>query len=164
MQGARSRSAARRAETTGGRALVPVARGRQDNLPAALTGLVGRARDVAALTARLAEARLLTLTGVGGVGKSRLALEVARAVRDRSVTEVWLVELAGVVEPSDVSSAVAAAVGAHDSGGRPLVETLIGRLADRDVLLVLDNCEHLIDAAAELTLTLLHACPNVRAL
>ena len=101
--------------------IVPVAPARRDNLPSALTGLVGRTRDITALAARLAETRLLTLTGIGGVGKSRLSLEVGRAVSERGLAEVWLVELAGVLAAEHVSVAVAAAVGLSDSGGRPLV-------------------------------------------
>jgi non-specific serine/threonine protein kinase len=136
----------------------------RSNLPAPLTSFVGRAQDVAALAERLGTTRLLTLTGVGGIGKSRLALEVARVVLGRGTTEVWLVELAGTFDPTHVPGAVAAVLGVRDSGERPLAETLADSLGDRQVLLLLDNCEHLATATADLTLGLLRDCPGVRVL
>lgn len=134
------------------------------NLPAALTSFVGRRRDVAALKERLAETRLLTLTGVGGIGKSRLAREVAQAVLDQDEDEVWLVELASIADPALLAGAVAAVLGVRDGGERPLVETLVESLGERQVLLLLDNCEHLAEAAAVLAHTLLRGCPDLRVL
>src|SRR6185503_20628872 len=120
--------------------------------------------EVMALTARLAQTRLLTLTGVGGIGKSRLALEVARAVLDQETGEVWLVELGGIVDPDHVTSTVATVLGVRDSGERPLADALADSLGDRRVLLLLDNCEHLTAPVARLVLSLFRACPRVRVL
>jgi non-specific serine/threonine protein kinase len=138
--------------------------GRGASLPASLTSFVGRSREIAALTARLTETRLLTLTGIGGIGKSRLALEVARAAHGEVAQEVCFVELAAVSEPEGVIGAVASALGVHEGGGPPLHEALVTSLSGRDLLLVLDNCEHLVEAAAELELALLRRCPDLRVL
>ncbi len=147
---------------------VPIERlqGRRErsNLPAPLTSFVGRRGEVTKLVARLAETRLLTLTGIGGIGKSRLALEVARVVLDQSPGEVWSVELAGIADPGHIAGAVAAVLGVRDNGERPLAETLADSVGDRQMLLVLDNCEHLAEATAELVLGLLQRCPNLRVL
>src|SRR6476660_9805097 len=102
-------------------------------LAAPLTSFVGRASDVAALTARLGETRLLTLTGIGGIGKSRLALEVARAALGTVAHEVCLVQLAAISETGHVDGAVASALGVHEAGDRPLVEAVIASLNGRDL-------------------------------
>ncbi|WP_307835272.1 ATP-binding protein [Streptomyces adelaidensis] len=133
------------------------------NLPAALTTFVGRRRDLAEVRRRLGATRLLTLTGVGGVGKTRLALEVAASVAD-FVDGVWLVELAPVRDPSLAANAVATALGLPDLGTRPVIDQLAAFLAHRGPLIVLDNCEHLIDACAELAHALLSASPGLRIL
>lgn len=121
-------------------------------------------QDSAALTCRLGETRLLTLTGIGGIGKSRLALEVARQTPSRIAEEVWLAELAGVVDPDHLGGTIAAVLGVRAGGEQPVVDAAIRSLARRPVLLVLDNCEHLVEAASDLVLVLLRGCPGLRVL
>ncbi|MEU1518414.1 LuxR C-terminal-related transcriptional regulator [Streptomyces sp. NPDC005811] len=137
---------------------------RTGNLPEAFTTFVGRRHDIAEVRRVLGSARLLTLTGTGGVGKTRLALEVAAAVRKAFPDGTWLVDLAPVREPSAVATTAAAAVGIADLGDRPALDRLAERLAERRALIVLDNCEHLVDACAELAGVLLSACPGLRVL
>jgi predicted ATPase len=132
--------------------------------PAALTSFVGRSGELDEVADLLAGCRLVTLTGPGGVGKTRLASAAARRVADRFADGAWLVELAGVAEPAMVPQAVAAALGVQPSGGGPVAEVLAGALAARQVLLVLDNCEHVIGAVAGLCATLLPAADDVRVL
>jgi len=119
---------------------------------------------MAAIKAALAEHRLITLTGVGGCGKSRLALEVAADLLDRFADGVWLVELEGLTDPPLVPQAVAAVLGVHEEPGQPLLETIAAALTGRRMLLVLDNCEHLAQACAELAQTLLHRVPELHLL
>jgi non-specific serine/threonine protein kinase len=165
----------------------PPTPGAAGNLPLALTSFVGREQELAALVDRLTTTRLLTLTGPGGVGKTRLALELAAAVRVRYRDGAWLVDLAalpstprgngatphhsvheGPRQPSDalllVQQAVAAALDVRAAPTQPLIDTLITALRDRHLLLVLDNCEHLIAACAHLAETLLRACPRLHIL
>ncbi|MER6961791.1 LuxR C-terminal-related transcriptional regulator [Streptomyces sp. NPDC000618] len=134
------------------------------NLPVAFTSFVGRRHHIAEIRRLLGPARLLTLTGMGGVGKTRLALEAAAASRKAFPGGVWLVDLAPVREPSAVAGAAAAALGVPDLGATLVLEQLAGYLAERRALIVLDNCEHLVDACAELAETLLWAAPEVRVL
>ncbi|HLZ30278.1 MAG TPA: AAA family ATPase [Chloroflexota bacterium] len=134
------------------------------NLPAFLTRVIGRERELADLQARLADARLLTLTGVGGCGKTRLALELARVVMDHYRDGVWLVELAPLGDAELVPHSVAAAVGVHETAGQPTIDALGTRLRTRRLLLVLDNCEHLLEACARLVDALLRTCPDVHVL
>lgn len=137
---------------------------RQDgNLPAELTGFVGRTRLLATVKRHLAEHRLVTVTGIGGVGKSRTALRVAHAVRHLYPDGVWFVDLARVRDPALVPQAVAAALSLADPS-RPEVEMLAGWAAERRVLLVLDACEHLIDACASLAEALLSRAGELRML
>ncbi|WP_202919421.1 BTAD domain-containing putative transcriptional regulator [Saccharothrix deserti] len=139
----------------------------RDNLPAPLTDLIGRTGDVRRIDALLASERLVTLTGAGGVGKTRLALEVAARRADEHPDGVWLVELATARTAAEVHEAVAAVLGLRDDLRAP-VRPVSGRLADavagRDMLLVLDNCEHVVEPAAELTARLLRAAPALRVL
>ena len=128
----------------------------------ALASFVGRASEVDKVVGLLGEYRLVTVTGPGGVGKSRLACEVARRVAGRFADGVWLVELAAVQEPALVPAAVALQV--HQRPGMSLVEALTGVLARRQLLLALDNCEHVLDAVAELCGRLLLAADDVRVL
>lgn len=131
--------------------------------PAMLTSFVGRSVELNKVADLLARHRMVTVTGPGGMGKTRLAGEVARHVADRFADGVWLAELAGVADPDLVPDAVAAALGMQHSGG-PVLEALAEVLAARQVLLVLDNCEHLIDAVAQLCEMLLPAADDVRIL
>jgi transcriptional regulator with XRE-family HTH domain len=131
------------------------------NLPAQLTSFVGRQGEIAAVMRLLEQTRLLMLTGAGGTGKTRLALQVAAAVLDHYADGVWLVDLAPLVDPSLVPQAVAAATGVREEPGQPLLATLLAALRPRRLLLVLDNCEHLLDACAYLADGLLHACPDL---
>ncbi|MEU1519039.1 LuxR C-terminal-related transcriptional regulator [Streptomyces sp. NPDC005811] len=132
------------------------------NMPAALTSFVGRGRELAEVRRMLDKTRLLTLTGVGGVGKTRLALEAARACGRGFADGVWVVDLAAVREPSAVARAVVTAVGGPDLGARPVLQDLAAYMARRQVLIVLDNCEHLLDACTELVRTLLRAAAELR--
>ncbi|MGW0577444.1 ATP-binding protein [Streptomyces sp. NPDC002920] len=131
------------------------------NLPASFTSFVGRRRDIAEIRRLLGRVRLLTLTGVGGVGKTRLALAVAAASRSAFEDGTWLVDLAAVQDPARVTTAAVAALGVPDRGTRSALDQLVGRLAGRRALLVLDNCEHLVAACAELVQVLLSAAPEV---
>ncbi|MFF7843183.1 ATP-binding protein [Streptomyces ossamyceticus] len=124
---------------------------------------MGRQPEVAEVRRRLDAARLLTLTGPGGIGKTRLALETAAVVDDFS-GGVWLVDLAPLRDGAAVARATAIALGLPDLGARSAVEQLAGYLDGRRGLLVLDNCEHLTDACAELATALLTACPELRIL
>ncbi len=135
------------------------------NLPVQLSPLIGREHDVAAIGQLVIDERLVTLTGSGGVGKTRLALAVGAELLDQFPGGVWFVELASVADPAEVGSAVLAAMGAHHVPGLQPVEQLIAALADERTLLVLDNCEHLLEPCAALTAALLaqHAAVNVLA-
>ncbi|MEV5407504.1 ATPase [Thermopolyspora sp. NPDC052614] len=137
---------------------------RQDgNLPMELTGFVGRARLLATIKRRLAEHRLVTVTGIGGVGKSRTTLRVAHTVRHLYPDGVWFVDLARLRDPTMVPQAVAAALGLADPS-RPETEMLADWALERRALLVLDACEHLIEGCAELTESLLRRCGRLRML
>jgi predicted ATPase len=130
----------------------------------ALTSFVGRAGELDEVAGLIGEHRMVTVTGPGGVGKTRLAGEVARRVAGRFADGVWLVELAAVSDPALVPAAVAAALQVHQPPGTSLVEALTEVLARRQLLLVLDNCEHVAASAAELWGALLPAADDVRVL
>jgi predicted ATPase/DNA-binding SARP family transcriptional activator len=132
------------------------------NLPAALSTFVGRTERVVALRARLTSARLVTLVGMAGVGKSRLAVEATRPMTASVGDGVWLVELAEV--SAGVGRHVAAALRLADIPGRDAMESLCEQLARKEMLLVLDNCEHVHAESAEVARRLLGACPGVRIL
>jgi non-specific serine/threonine protein kinase len=136
------------------------------NLPTHATALVGRDREVADLRQLLLsdDGRLVTLTGVGGCGKTRLALGVAASLIGSFKDGVRLVELAAVVDPALVPQAVASVLSVRERSDRSLRDALVAHLARRQVLLVLDNCEHLVKVCAELADTLLQGCPGVRVL
>jgi non-specific serine/threonine protein kinase len=135
-----------------------------NNLPHQLTSFVGRERELAEVAALLGGRRLLTLTGPGGGGKTRLALRAAAAALEQHPDGVWLAELGGLADPALVLQAVAEAAGVREEPGRPLLATLTDALRPERVLLVLDNCEHLVAACATLADALLRACPGVRVL
>jgi predicted ATPase len=145
--------------------LAPVLHGHH-NLPTQATGLVGRDREVVDLRQLVLSdhGRLVTLTGVGGCGKTRLALAVASSLIGSFKDGVWLVELAALADPLLVPQAVASIFGVRERSDRSLLDALTAFLARRQVLLVLDNCEHLVKVCAELADTLLHGCPGVRRL
>jgi predicted ATPase/DNA-binding SARP family transcriptional activator/DNA-binding CsgD family transcriptional regulator len=133
-------------------------------LPLPLTRFVGRAEELEAVRRALDGARLVTLTGAGGCGKSRLALELVRRLRDGEGALVALAELAPLTDPGLVPQAVASALGVREEPALTLTETLAGALLDRPAVLLLDNCEHLVAACAALTAALLGACPGLRVL
>jgi non-specific serine/threonine protein kinase len=140
----------------------PKQRGRaQGNLPADVTSFVGRAVELATLDSMLSTARLVTLTAMGGVGKTRLALRAAAEAAERFADGVWLIELAEVRDGSLLIDVVAKTVGLRDQAGKPVQDMLFEFLASRELLLVLDNCEQVIDEAAKLTDRLLRMCPRV---
>ncbi len=134
------------------------------NLPNSPSSFVGRERDMVEIKRSLAMTQLLTLTGSGGSGKTRLALEVARDLVGIYPDGVWLVELAPLSDPALVPNAVAATLGVLDRPDLSLTDTLADSLGSRRILLVLDNCEHLIDACARLVDTLLRSCEHLRVL
>jgi predicted ATPase/DNA-binding SARP family transcriptional activator len=140
----------------------PAAPTARHNLPAALTSFVGRGQDLARVEQLLGQARLVTLSGTGGTGKTRLALEAAARVIGRFADGVWLAELAGVADPELVGAQVMGALGVRQAGEVPVLEALIYRLRSAELLLVLDNCEHLLDACAQLAAALLRAAPGLR--
>src|SRR5579871_807612 len=131
------------------------------NLPLQITSFIGRQHELAEITRLLETTRLLTLTGAGGSGKTRLALEAAAGLRGGYAEGAWLVELAPVAVPGLVPQTVASAFEIREAPGESVEATLIRTLADQQRLIVLDNCEHVIDAAARLAEALLHACPNL---
>jgi non-specific serine/threonine protein kinase len=137
---------------------------RVGNLPVDMTSFVGRRHEVAEVKRLLTASRLVTLTGVGGVGKTRLALRVANEVQRAFPDGVWLVELAALGDPGLVAQTVASALDIRDLSTRRPVTVLTDHLADTQLLLVLDNCEHLLDACAAVADALLRACPGLRIL
>src|SRR4030088_89150 len=134
------------------------------SLPAEVTSFVGRREAMAEVKRALSTSRLVTLTGVGGTGKSRLALHVAREVRRAFADGVCLVELAKCQDPSLLGDTVAAALGLSDLSNRDPVTVLVCYLADKHCLLVLDNCEHMLAGCAHLVAELLPAAPGLRVL
>ena len=131
------------------------------NLPVQLTSFLGRDAQLTQLRELLAENRVVTLTGAGGVGKTRLAIQVAAAMADEFGDGVWYVDLAPITDPELVPVAVARALGLPDQPGRSTMDTLTRFVADRQMLVVLDNCEHLLDACAELVVVLLGSAPRL---
>jgi predicted ATPase/class 3 adenylate cyclase len=132
------------------------------NLPVQRSALIGRSRELARLAGALDEHRLVTLTGVGGVGKTRLALQLAADLVHQFPDGAWLVALAAVRDPALVPSTLAATLGVIERPGRPVMESVCEAIGSRELLLVLDNCEHLLDAAARAVDALLDTCPALR--
>jgi len=137
---------------------------RKHNLPAPVSSFIGREQELREITQRLTEHRLLTLTGAGGTGKTRLALQVATAERERFADGVWLVELAPLSRPELVGETLATVLAVPETAEAPLEERLCAALSAKHLLLVLDNCEHLLDACARLVALLLANSPGLRVL
>jgi class 3 adenylate cyclase len=135
-----------------------------NNLPIQLTTFIGREKEITAVRSLLTTQRLLTLTGTGGCGKTRLSLQVAADVLDEFPDGVWFVELAPLFDPALVLQAVAQALGIKETAERPLTQTLTERLKTKQLLLTLDNCEHLLSACARLADVLLRQCSQIRIL
>jgi predicted ATPase/class 3 adenylate cyclase len=135
-----------------------------NNLPAELSAFVGRVREVAEVRALVESSRLATLTGAGGCGKTRLGLQVAAGLLDGSGDGVWLAELAAVTDEDAVPAAISQALRLAVDPGRPALEALLDALAPQDVLIVLDNCEHLIGGCAKTAEAILRRCPRVHLL
>ena len=152
-----------------GRRVGPARPGREPGLrppalPADTTSFIGRESDLATIEELLGLSRLLTLTGPGGSGKTRLALRAAAQAAGRHPDGVWLVELAQLTGPELVEPLTATTLGVREQPGRTLTEAIIAWAVDRDLLLVLDNCEHVLDAVADLAAALLRGCPGLRIL
>ncbi|MGQ0551200.1 MAG: tetratricopeptide repeat protein [Armatimonadota bacterium] len=137
---------------------------RSIGLPRRLTSFIGRESEIEEVRRLLGTTHLLTVVGIGGAGKTRLALQVADRVVEEFPHGVYLVELAQVTDPGLVPQAVASSLGVREDPDRPLIESLTGHLQSRRMLLVLDNCEHLVDAIAELATELLGAAPSLKLL
>jgi predicted ATPase/DNA-binding SARP family transcriptional activator len=153
----------------------PAAEATRTNLRAELSSFVGRDRELAGVTASIGEFRLVTLIGPGGAGKTRLAAHAARACLDDMRDGVWMIEFAPITDPADVLATVLTALGVRERGivrtpaaAAPTEagprERLFASLSQREALLIFDNCEHLIEATAELAAEILGACPGVRVL
>jgi predicted ATPase/DNA-binding CsgD family transcriptional regulator len=134
------------------------------NLPGQLTNFIGREATVTTVSRLLQTERLVSLVGPGGCGKTRLAIEVGRDVTSQRPDGVFFVDLSGTSDPGLVPGTVLSVLGLRATRGRGPVETLLAQLSDQDVLLVLDNCEHLVDPCASLADTLVRGCPRVWAL
>jgi predicted ATPase/class 3 adenylate cyclase len=134
------------------------------SLPSQLTSFIGRSKELHAVASRLQEARLVTLIGAGGCGKTRLALQAAANALDTFADRAWFVDLASVADPELVPQAVAAVLGVHEAPSKTITETVAARLRNGAALVILDNCEHLVAACAELVDELLRSCPALRVL
>ncbi len=135
-----------------------------NNLPVQLTSFIGREREMSEVKRLLGSTRLLTLTGMGGTGKTRLSLQAAAEVLDSYPDGVWMVEFATIDDAALVAETVAGVMGLRQEPERQLTTTLINFLKDRELLLILDNCEHVVAACARLAETLLRSCPKLHIL
>jgi predicted ATPase/DNA-binding XRE family transcriptional regulator len=136
----------------------------QSNLPVQLSTFIGREREMSEVRALVESVRLVTLIGTGGCGKTRLGLQVAAGLLDGSGDGVWLAELAAVIDQGAVAPAICEALRIPGQPGRPALEVLTDALAPQDILIVLDNCEHLIGACAKVADAILRHCPRVHLL
>jgi predicted ATPase len=135
-----------------------------NNLPQQVTSFIGREHALADISTQLGSTRLLTLFGAGGLGKTRLSLQVAAEVLDDYPDGVWFVDLAPLTDERLVPQAVASVLGVKEAAGRPVLEAVVKYVSDRKLLLILDNCEHLLHACAALATQLLRSSPDVRIL
>ncbi len=135
-----------------------------NNLPHPLTRFIGRETEITAVRKALSETRLLTLTGIGGSGKTRLAIQSASQLGENFPDGIWLVELSELSDPSLLPQTMAGILGLHKEPGVPLLETLISFFKQKHSLVVLDNCEHLIEACAHVSQALLVSCPQLKIL
>jgi len=131
------------------------------NLPAQVSSFIGREGELAAVRALVGGSRLVTLIGVGGAGKTRLGLEVAAGLLDGTGDGVWFVDLAPLADPDLVSVTVAEVLGVRQGPGHPVTDTVVQAVGQRSLLVLLDNCEHVIGACAKLADALLRGCPNL---
>ena len=137
---------------------------RSGNLPAEATSFIGRRRELAEVRKKLSAARMVSLVGPGGVGKTRLAVRIAADLARGFPDGAWLVELADVRDPALVSNAAMAALDLRDQAFTEPLVLLLSYLKDKDLLLVVDNCEHLLDSAAQVAADVIKAAPGVRVL
>jgi predicted ATPase/class 3 adenylate cyclase len=135
-----------------------------NNLAQQLNSFIGRERETAEVKAMLAANRLVTLLGMGGIGKSRLSVQLGAEVMDDYSDGVWLVELAPLSDPQLVPQAVASVLGVKEEAGRPVIDALVKFVRDRALLVILDNCEHVVHACADLAKQLLQAAPGLKVL
>ena len=133
-----------------------------NNLPVQLTTFIGREREIEDAKNRLISAHLLTLIGPGGTGKTRLALQLAADLLPYFYDGVWVAELAPLADPALIVQTIASVLGLREQLGMPLGELVIDYLRAKNILLIVDNCEHLVEACAQLVDQLLHACPNLK--
>lgn len=134
------------------------------NLPVQLTSFIGRAKEMAEITALLVAHRMVTLTGPGGAGKTRLSLQVASDCLSEFADGVWLLELAPITDPALVPQTLLSLLGLREDTRRTILDVLTDYLRSRNMLILLDNCEHLIDACAQFSERILQACPNLKIL
>jgi len=135
-----------------------------NNLPSQLTSLVGRESELHEIDRLLPDHRLVTVVGTAGSGKTRCAIQAGAELLDRFIDGVWLVELAPIADPALVTAAMTQALGVNERPGRPLLETLLAHLERRHALIVIDNCEHVIDEVRRVVAATLRACADVRVL
>lgn len=133
-----------------------------NNLPTQLTSFIGRERELAEAQEKLGNARLLTLIGPGGIGKTRLSLKIASFQLANFDDGVWLVELAPITDPVFIVTTIALVFGVREVPGIPLINLVIDYLRDKELLLILDNCEHLVEVCAQIADQLLHACVELK--
>jgi predicted ATPase/DNA-binding XRE family transcriptional regulator len=168
-EGRKFEAAAARSLLLGGRSRASITVGpwadtRSSNLPIALTSFIGRGVEIEEIASLLRDHRLVTLTGAGGIGKTQIGLHVATTLRDDAGTAVCFVPLAPIRDASLVATAIALALGIQEAPNRPLLETLVAYLKNKALLLIFDNCEHVIAEAAIVADRLLRACLDLRIL
>ncbi len=130
-----------------------------ENLPVQLSSFIGRKAEISGIREALVDNRLVTLTGAGGAGKTRLAIQIAAEIATEFADGVWYVDLAPITDPDVVPMTAARALGLPDQPGQQTMDVLLRFIRDRRMLILLDNCEHLLDSSAELVIALLGACP-----